>query len=443
MSSDAPANDWLIERGVNYVEMIVADFAGLPRGKIQPAALFGAQSYKLPFAIFGQTIDGTFHMRDDNVQDRDMLCRPDTSTLRLVPWAVEPTACVLMDCIDLDGSKVDVAPRAILQRVLALFETRGWRPVVAPEVEFYLQPARSTDATTRTALAGTAAAFKELKDPYGIDRLHDLGNFVQRLAEQCRQQDIALGAMSQELGAGQFEVNFEHGDPLKLADDVFHFKRTLKQVARAHGMRATFLAKLDSAMPGSSMHIHQSVYDAAGNNLFSDSSGAPSRLFEYYIGGLQQWMTEALLLFAPYPNSYRRFLSHWSSPVNLEWAVENRTVGLRMPNSPPEHRRVENRLAGSDVNPYLAIAASLGCGYFGMTRATGCRAPVEGSAYNVSYALHRHIGEAIDSFRDSATMRELLGDDFVALYCAVKELEFREFQERIPAWERDELALLV
>jgi len=144
-----------------------------------------------------------------------------------------------------------------------------------------------------------------------------------------------------------------------------------------------------------------------------------------------------MLIFAPYVNSYRRFLNPWSSPVNLAWAVDNRTVGLRVPDAGPENRRIENRLAGSDVNPYLAIAATLACGYLGMTEGKKPSAPTEGSAYGEDFSLHRHIYVAIEALRASDAMRSILGDNFVDLFCAVKEDEYREFQEIITPWERE------
>jgi glutamine synthetase len=158
-----------------------------------------------------------------------------------------------------------------------------------------------------------------------------------------------------------------------------------------------------------------------------------------YIGGLQKYMPEALLIFAPYSNSYRRFLSYWASPVNLAWAVDNRTVGLRVPDSEPDARRVENRLAGSDVNPYLALAASLACGYLGMIEGAKPDKPVEGSAYELPFSLHRFLYEAIDALDRSEGLRKTLGDEFVTLYCAVKSDECREFQEIVTPWEREVL----
>ena len=439
---------WLVERDVVNLEMIVADMAGVARGKMQPTAQLSAKGMKLPIAIFSQSINNDYYMPKENVADRDMNLQPDIDTLRLVPWATEPTASVLMDCYDIDGRPVETSPRAVLKRVVETYAERGWTPVVAPEVEFYLTrdsaalPGEEESSDPEVADA-TDANLSNLSDPYGLQSLHDLGGFFEDLSAQCRTQDIHLGAASQELGPAQFEVNFEHGSPLKLADDVFHFKRTIKRVAAAHGMRATFLAKplMDGA--GSSMHIHQSVYDAENMNVFSDSDGEASKLFNFYLGGLQKYMRSSLLLFAPYANSYRRFLNYYASPVNLEWGVDNRTAGLRVPRSDANSRRVENRVAGSDVNPYLAIAGSLACGYLGMTEKVPARPAVTESAQELPFALHRHLYEALDAFRENSALREILGVEFVTQYCAVKELEYADYQQHIPAWERDNLMFSV
>ncbi len=202
-------------------------------------------------------------------------------------------------------------------------------------------------------------------------------------------------------------------------------------------MHATFLAKPMSEEAGSALHIHQSVVDKQGENIFSKADGSASDLFYGFIGGLQRYMPEAMLVFAPYVNSYRRFLKPESSPVNLAWAVDNRTVGLRIPDSGPEARRVENRLAGSDVNPYLVIAASLACGYLGMVEGLTPTAETKGSAYGGEFDLHRHIYHAIESLQDSDAMRSMLGEEFVTLYTALKEDEYREFQEIITPYERE------
>lgn len=429
---------WLKKYNIRQVEMVVSDMAGAARGKLQPVADLEKRDFKLPVAIYGQTVDGDYYLRGNNPEDRDMLVRPDTSTLRLVPWASEPTASVIMDGYDANGVPIDVSPRGVLRRVVAQFDDKGWNPIVAPEVEFYLSKAPERPAGSDVEVIAEAP-LSGATDPYGIDRMHELADFFRQLHEHCAAQDISLGAISQELGPAQFEVNFNHGPAIKLADDVFHFKRTLKRTAIAHGMRASFLAKRDREIPGSSLHIHQSVYDNDGRNIFSSADGDASALFRFYLGGLQEYMKAALLLFAPYANSYRRFLSHWSSPINLEWGVDNRTVGLRVPESEAAARRIENRLAGSDVNPYLVIAGTLACGYLGIEQKLEPRAAVVGSAYDVPFALHRHFYGALEGLSSSEELRQILGDNFVDLYTKVKELEYREYQEQVPEWELEHL----
>ncbi len=434
---------WLTEYEIECVESFIVDFAGVPRGKLQPAGDIGDKPAHLPIALFGQTLTGNFHMRSDNARDRDMQCVPDPATLRLTPWASRPTASVLLDCCDDRGDPVDVDPRAVLKRVLSLYAARGWHPIVAPEAEFYLLGSDGEGAAADLHEADPHLRLEELADPYGVDRLYELSGCFDTVREHCNALDIALGAISQELGAGQFEVNFQHGEPLRVADNFMHFKRALKHEALNAGMRAYFLAKMAPDKPGSAMHIHQSVYDTSGNNIFARADGSESRLFGAHIAGLQTYARDALLLFAPYANSYRRFLSHWASPVNLEWGTDNRTAGLRIPESPPTARRVENRIAGSDVNPYLAIAGSLACGYLGMINELEPRPPVNSSAYDAPFALHRHFYEALDALRSSAAMAEVLGEDFVRVYCATKEREYRDFEARIPDWEREEIGVLV
>lgn len=443
MNQPSTLKGWLAERNVENVELIVSDMAGIARGKIQPTSQLKSKDIKLPIAIFAQTIDNQFYMPRENIVDSDMFLQPDLATARLVPWSAGATASVMMDCYDIKGNAVEVSPRMVLRRLVEKYEARGWLPIVAPEVEFYLTMLPPSHDDDEPADEDVELRLDGHIDPYGIDGFHDLGSFFEQLAECCQIQDIFLEGVSQELGPGQYEVNFLHGPPVKLADDVFHFKRTLRRIAHEHSMRVTFLAKPVAGGPGSSMHIHQSVYDTRGVNVFVDPDGSNSDLFAGCLGGMQKYLRDAILMFAPYANSYRRFLNYSSSPVNLEWGIDNRTVGLRVPISDQTSRRVENRLAGSDVNPYLAIAGSLACGYLGMTEELAPRPPVEGSAYELPFALHRHLYEALDAFRASTALRGILGDDFVSLYSIVKEMEYKVFQSRLPDWERNELALIV
>ena len=430
---------WLQERRIEDVEAFVPDMAGVARGKVLPADTFGTGDLKMPEGVFAQTISGDYIVNPDNVEDRDTLLRPDPSTLRVVPWAADPAASIFLDCFSRDGRQIPTSPRGVLRHVVSLYAEQGWTPVVAPEVEFYLLNPHIDPNVEVEPPEGRLGRTEAANQPYSIDGMNDYDPFINLIYQYCEAQDIRIDTLSQEMGPAQFEINFLHGDPVQLADQVLLFKRTVKEAAIRHEMHATFLARPMSEEAGSALHIHQSVIDAKGNNIFSNPDGSPSELFSHYIGGLQRYMPEALLLFAPYANSYRRFLSYWASPVNLEWAVDNRTVGLRVPDSAPAARRVENRIAGSDVNPYLALAGTLACGYLGMMEKCVPREPITGSAYDLPFSLHRHMYSAIDAMEGSDALRRTLGEAFVKLYTILKNFEYREFQEIVTPWEREVL----
>ena len=430
---------WFQQHDIEDVEAFVPDMAGAARGKVIPAKKFASGEMKMPEGIFAQTVSGNYVANDKNVEDRDMVLVPDPDTLRPVPWATDPTASVFFDCMRKDGTPVSTSPRQVLRNVLSLYAARGWTPIVAPEVEFYLLSPHADPAREVQPPEGRLGWTEVAKQPYSVDAMNDFDPFINDVYQYCEVQDIRIDTLSQEMGPAQFEINFLHGNAIDLADQVFLFKRTVREAAIAHEMHATFLARPMSQEAGSALHVHQSIVDADGNNIFSDADGGPSDLFYAYIGGLQRYIPEALLVLAPYPNSYRRFLSYWASPVNLEWAIDNRTVGLRVPESEPEARRVENRLAGSDVNPYLALAATLACGYLGMEDMLQPRDPIDGSAYDLPYSLHRGLFPALQAFEESDAMRRALGNSFVTLYSKLKENECLEFEEIVTPWERQVL----
>jgi glutamine synthetase len=436
-------NNWFKQHDIEDVEVLLPDMAGAARGKIIPASSFGEGEMKMPEAIFGQTVSGNYYETDDNVEDRDMLLVPDPDTLCSVPWMELPTASVIFDGFTKDGEEILTSPRRVLQNVLSLYSQQGWNPVVAPEAEFYLLNP-STDINVEIEPPeGRLGRTDTSKQPYSLDAMNNFDPFINQVYEYSELQGINIDNISQEMGPAQLEINFVHGDALSLADQVFRFKRTVREVAIMHGMHATFMARPITGEAGSALHIHQSILDKSGENIFSNKNGTQTDLFLNYIGGLQKYMPEALLLFAPYANSYRRFLSYWSSPVNLEWAVDNRSVGLRVPDCEPHNRRVENRLAGSDVNPYLVLAATLACGYLGMIEKIKPRDSIEGSAYDLPFDLHRNMYASIDAFSASKAMRKMLGDSFVDMYSGIKQKEHEQFQEIITPWEREVLMLNV
>ncbi len=437
VNKDEIFQPWFKKRGIEDVEAFVPDMAGSARGKVIPSTKFGTGEMKMPESIFSQTVSGGYIDDPNNVEDRDMLLVPDATTLRPVPWASDPAASVFLDCYRRDMTRVPTSPRGVLRSVLAKFESSGWIPVVAPEVEFYLLSPHSDPMKEAEPPEGRLGWTEGARQPYSIDTMNDFDPFINDVYAYCEDQGIRIDTLSQEAGPAQFEINFLHGNAVELADQVFLFKRTIREAAIEHEMHATFLAKPMSGDAGSALHIHQSVVDKQGNNVFSTPEGEPSDLFYGFLGGLQRYMPDAMLIFAPYVNSYRRFLNPSDSPVNLAWAIDNRTVGLRVPDAAPDARRIENRVAGSDVNPYLAIAATLACGYLGMLEGLKPTDPITGSAYGSDFKLHWHIYSAIEALQSSNAMRSMLGDEFVTLYCALKHAEFMEFEEIITPWERE------
>jgi glutamine synthetase len=222
------------------------------------------------------------------------------------------------------------------------------------------------------------------------------------------------------------------------------FKRTIREAALKHETYATFMAKPIQGQPGSAMHIHQSVLDKkTGDNVFAAADGTETDTFFHFIGGMQKHVPNALVMFAPYVNSYRRLTQAASAPVNTKWGYDNRTTAFRVPRSDPTARRVENRIPSSDANPYLALAASLACGLAGIIEKVKPDAPVGTTVNEDEIDLPRGLLEAVDLFEEDAMLRELLGESFVSTYAAIKRAEFETFMEVISPWEREYLLLNV
>jgi glutamine synthetase len=260
----------------------------------------------------------------------------------------------------------------------------------------------------------------------------------------CDAQELDVDTLIHESGLAQLEINFLHGDALLLADQVFVFKRTMRETALRHGIYATFMAKPMEYEPGSALHIHQSVEDAAtGNNIFTNEDGKENELFRWFIGGMQTYIPGAIGLFAPSVNSYRRFTPDVAAPINLHWGYENRTTGIRVPDSMPQARRIENRFPGADANPYLAIATSLACGYLGMKQRIEPSEPHDGDASLEPITVARSLVEALRMLERDNDLTEALGTRFVKAYVAVKREEFEAFNKVISSWEREYLLLNV
>jgi glutamine synthetase len=443
--------DWMRERAITEVELLVPDMAGIARGKILPTAKFlsGLENgtLRLPESIFGQMVTGADSDTELlTYQAPDMILAPDPATLCIVPWYKEPTAQIICNCLNREGAPIAFSPRTVLRNVLNLYKEKGWTPVVAPEIEFFLAQRNIDPDYPLLPPAGKSGRPQTGRQAYAIDAVNEFDPLFEDVYDFCEKQEIGIDSLIHEEGVAQVEMNFYHGDPMELADQSFLFKRTVRQAALNHNIYATFMAKPYEAEPGSAMHIHQSIVDARGHNLFASRQGKDTKLFLSHIAGLQKYLPSAMPLIAPYVNSYRRLVRYLSAPVNTHWGHENRTVGLRVPDSDPKNRRIENRVPGADANPYLAIAATLACGYLGMTEGLVPNKPMEGNAYESGtkrMQLPRHLLDAIVRMRASDELAQVLGENFVTLYCDVKSSEHDAYQQVISPWERQHLLLNV
>jgi glutamine synthetase len=441
---------WLNERRVTEIECLVPDLTGVARGKILPREKFTEdRGMRLPEAVVAMGVTGEFPEEGPyydviNPTDRDMHLRPDPSTARIVPWAADPTAQVIHDCYDKDGQIVPFAPRSVLRRVCDLFDAEGWAPVIAPELEFYLV-ARNTDPDMPLKPPiGRSGRAETSRQAYSIDAVNEFDPLFEDVYSYCEQMELNVDTLIHEVGAGQMEINFFHDHPLGLADEVFFFKRTVREAALRHNMFATFMAKPIAGEPGSAMHVHQSLTEkSTGRNLFSNPDGSASQAFYWYIGGLQRYIPACMALFAPYVNSYRRLARFTAAPINIQWGTDNRTVGIRSPVATPAARRIENRVIGADANPYVAIAATLACGYLGIKNRIEPTSECKGDAYLGDFQLPRSLGEALELLRAEKDLHAVLGEAFVTVYTEVKEIEYDEFMKVISPWEREHLLLHV
>lgn len=435
--------NWLDHNAIEDVEVIVGDFAGISRGKIIPRDKFvagiGGRDLRMPDSLFSITLDCDFatneHLTD---LEEDLYLIPDLDTLRIVPWRDAPTASVICHMVDDDNNPTNFAPRQILINVLKLYEEKGWQPIIAPEFEFFLIENQGDSLKAPKPAAGLSGKPIDDKGVFSVDAIEEFNGFFEDVKSYCKAMKIPLDTFELEAGPGQFEANISHGHALDIADQTFYFKRLIKRAAIRHGVFATFLAKPFPNNFGSAMHIHQSVVSIEdGQNIFADDDGKDTEVFHSYIAGLQKYTPDLMPLYAPYTNSYLRFGSALSSPSNLHWGVENRSVGLRVPaGNSRAARRIENRIAGSDINPYLVFAASLLSGYLGIKEKLKPSEPVTESAFDLeTLTVPNNMHLALSNFSNSKALKEYLSEEFVTTYKDVKLKEYEANSMRLSDWE--------
>lgn len=445
------AKSWLAAQNIDEIECMIPDLAGVARGKIMPVKKFltmGAMN--LPLAVFYQTITGDYPELDNQIGaveiDTDLFLRPDFSTLTVVPWAHDPTAQVIHDAFHPDGRPVEESPRQVLRRVLGFYEAKGLKPVVAPELEFYLVEKNTDPDYPLKPPVGRSGRPETGRQGYSISAVNEFDALFEDMYEYSAAQGLEIDTLIHESGVAQMEINLRHGDPLELADQVFMIKRTIKETALEHDIYATFMAKPMALEPGSAMHIHQSVVDKnTGQNIFSDPvTGQPTEAFFAFIAGQQKYMPAITSLLAPYVNSYRRLSKGSGAPVNTQWGYDNRTAGLRVPPSDPANRRLENRIPSSDANPYLLTAAALATGYLGMVENLRPADPVKDDAATLANGdLPYSLVQAVIKLERAENVIDILGPKFVHAYARVKLHEYETFMQTISPWEREFLLLNV
>ena len=442
------ARAYIENHRLDEVECVISDLPGIARGKAMPATKFSKQNhFYLPNSIFFQTITGDWGEAagEEGWTEPDMVLKPDYATATAAPWTGDWTLQVIHDAYDQQDNPIAASPRNVLKRVLELYEAKGWKPVVAPEMEFYLVAPNVDPAKPIEAMMGRSGRPAAARQAYSMSAVDEFGPVIDDIYDFAEAQGFEIDGITQEGGAGQLEINLAHGDPVDLADQVFYFKRLIREAALRHKCFATFMAKPIEGEPGSAMHIHQSILDVkTGKNIFSDANGENTDAFHHFIAGLQNHLPSVISLLAPYVNSYRRYVKDHAAPINLDWARDNRTTGIRIPLSRPEARRVENRLAGMDCNPYLGIAASLAAGYLGLIEGKDPAPQATGDAYTDGEdSIPRGLGRALDLLDEATLMHDILGAEFTRVYSIVKRAEYEEFLQVMSPWEREHLLINV
>jgi glutamine synthetase len=432
-------------RDCELVDLILPDMNGLLRGKrITRDAL--EKVYEsgvcLPMSLIatditGNTVEETGLGYD--IGDEDRVCRPVPGTLRPVPWSNKPMAQLLLSMEDSHGGAFEANPREVLKRVLARYAARGLKPVVAIELEFYLFD-RLPDAQGRPQppINPHNGARNTGTQVYYIEDLNDFGPFIDAVAGACKVQGIPADTAVAEYAPGQFEINLKHRDDALLAcDDAIYLKRAIKAVAQQQGLQASFMAKPLVDQAGSGLHIHASVLDKDGNNIFACTPDQPAEALKHAIGGLQRSAQDCLLLFAPNANSYRRFVLNAFVPLNTVWGFNNRTVAMRIPHSDEKNTRIEHRIAGADANVYLAAAAVLAGMLDGIEHGYDPGAPIVGNAYEQTEIRTPYWRDAIRDFMASDFITTQFSERFRHIYGQQKLKELHSFHREVTTLEYD------
>jgi glutamine synthetase len=426
---------------IEAVEFLLVDPNGVMRGKWAPGdSLKKAfqEGVNFPMSLHGldvwgrEVVETGLHIESG---DKDGYCRATRGSLSIVPWAKRKTAQVLLQTFTPEGEPFMADPRQVLKKKIAEINEKGLFPVVAFELEFYLLDPETDWDDGMPGPVGATAGPDRLR-MYGLDDLAEHADLFDMIRDAADAQDLPIDTIIKEAAPGQFEVNLKHrSDPLRAADDVIMLRRIVIGCARAHGLTATFMAKPFLEYAGNGMHVHASMLDGEGHNIFAGPEGR--RKLEAAVAGLLKSMPESLLLFINTWNGFRRITPGSYAPTRAVWAENNRSVALRIPVSTEENRRVEHRIAGADANPYLVMAALLQGMVEGIEDNMVPPPPVEGNAYDEEgLYLPDDMDDALQLTAKSGFIDRALGPLLAKVYRDLKRAEIVAFWGEITPLER-------
>jgi glutamine synthetase len=431
----------------SHLDVLIIDLCGNAIGKRLPASAMASVFDKgTPICgamqlvdVMGNTEDPMGYGFSDG--DPDAFAVPVAGTLRPVPWLSGNKAQVLCKFADSrDGKPLWYEPRQVLEQVVEKFSTLGFGVRLALELEFYLlDPRRGDDGAPRAASSPRSGATESSGRVLSLDKLDEFDSVLGAIENACREQGIPTTSMISEYGAGQFEVNLQHqDDPLQAADHAALLRRAIQGTSRALGLDATFMSKPFPDQSGSGMHVHLSLCDAAGDNIFDPRNADADRYLAQAVAGLQATMAESMAIFAPNLNVYRRFKPDEFVPVTTDWGDNNRSVAFRIPPSDAANRRLEHRVSGAEANPYLVVAAVLAGVHHGLEAQLD---PGEKHAGNAGEAVDPNlplvIWQALGAIRQAEILPRYLGADYLQIYADVKQAEFDAFMSAIQPREYD------
>ena len=428
--------DWLREHPeVKTIRVAAADLNGVARGKRIPARFADkllTEGTKFPFSELNMEIGGE-DIEDSplvfKAGDPDGVLMPTERGFMPMPWLQAPTGLLPLWMFHPDGRPYEGDPRHALARVVDRYKAAGLTPVVATELEFFLIDDSGkhlqVPPSPRSGKRRTGAETLSLRALDAFD------TFFTDLYDACEAMDIPADTAISEAAPGQFEINLMHQpDPLKAADDAWLFKQLVKGLARRYGFAGSFMAKPYELFNGSGMHMHFSVLDRNGDNIFDDGTDEGSEVLRHAVQGCLAAMPGSTLLFAPHENSYDRLVPNAHAPTGIGWAYENRTSAIRIPSSGHKARRIEHRTPGGDVNPYLTVAAILGAALNGIEDKAEPPAPIRGNAYDQGLAqLPASWGDAIDCFEKSPEIRRIFPGHLIENYVMTKRQELHYMAE--------------